>query len=498
MYGIWGLITMLILGGCSEQAKPSSASGLPHIIFILADDMGYGDISAINKEAKVNTPHLDRIVNEGMYFTDAHSGSAVCTPTRYGVLTGRYCFRTRLKSGVLVGHSPSLIEPGRMTIAQLLSQKGYHSACIGKWHLGLDWQKKDPSQPLFTGSNWDIKSTHNINYQATVRGGAVDHGFDHEYILPASLDIPPYCFISNQHVVGDSLTRVEGIREGRGLFWRPGDATNDFDFTQILPHLTQQATAYITQRHAQSPGSPFFLYFPLTAPHTPWVPTEDFQGSSEAGTYGDFVQQVDHTVGRLLSTLDSLGIADRTLIMFSSDNGSHWMPSDIDSFDHHANYHFSGMKSDAWEGGHRVPLLARWPDYIPSQSTSDQMVCLTDLFATFAAITHQSLPYYAAEDSYSFLSALTATEDTLPTRQDIIHHSIDGTFAIRQDQWKLILGRGSGGWSSAGDPSDPPGQLYNLQTDVGETQNVYLQYPQKVAALTQLLDMYRDEQRSRY
>ncbi len=496
-YMVYTMILLFL--GCSyqqDQQKPHSA--LPNIIFILADDMGYGDIQAINPEAKVKTPHLDRIVREGMHFTDAHSGSAVCTPSRYGVLTGRYCFRTRLKSGVLSGLSPSLLEPRRMTVASLLHQGGYHNACIGKWHLGLDWKKKDPTQMLYTGSGWADQNTQNIDFGAEIHGGPSDHGFDYSYIIPASLDIPPYCYIRNGYVVGENMEKITGINEGRGLFWRAGDATAGFDFIQTLPHLTDEATAYIKRRHEEDPESPFFLYFPLTAPHTPWVPIEAFQGTSESGTYGDFIQQVDHTTGQILALLDSLNIAEHTLIIFTSDNGSHWKPEDIEQYDHYANDDLSGMKSDAWEGGHRVPFVARWPEQIEPSTHSDQLVCLTDLLATCADISNQKLPFQAGEDSYSFLPALKGDKKSENVRKDVIHHSINGTFAMRKGKWKLILARGSGGWSYEGSENDPPGQLYDMKNDRSETQNLYDEFPEVVEELTQTLEMYQTEQRSRY
>ncbi len=493
--------TVACLVGCQSPTASSSdvdSNQYPNIIFILADDMGYGDIQSINSDAKVSTPHLDRLVAEGMYFTDAHSGSAVCTPTRYGVLTGRYCFRTRLKSGVLSGHSPSLIEPGRMTVASLLSNAGYHSACIGKWHLGLDWKKKNPDLPLYIGADWANRNTENIDYAAIVDGGPTDHGFDFSYIIPSSLDIPPYCYISNKYVVEPELEMIDGIREGRGLFWRSGDASKGFDFMETLPHLTDQSVSYIKTQATESPQKPFFLYFPLTAPHTPWIPTPEFQGTSDAGTYGDFVQQVDHTIGQLLHTLDSLGITDETLIIFSSDNGSHWKPEDIAEFDHYANDDLRGMKSDAWEGGHRVPFIARWPNQITGGAVSNQLVCLTDLLATVGEITHQELPYNAGEDSYSFLSAFNGEEGTSSMRESVIHHSINGTFAMRKGKWKLIQAQGSGGWSYAGKEEDPPGQLYDISSDRSETQNLYNEYPEIVEELTETLDMYKLEERSRY
>ncbi len=492
------IFLMFIVFTACQNTDITDDSSLPNIIFILADDMGYGDIRTLNPDSKIKTPNMDRLASEGMYFTDAHSPSAVCTPTRYGVLTGRYCFRSRLQSGVLVGHSPSLIERGKRTVGSLLKQSGYTTACVGKWHLGLDFKKKDDDLPLIEGDYWNITSSENVDYNAEVYGGPSDHGFDYSFILPASLDIQPYIFVSNRRVVEPETEHIEGVREGRGLFWRYGDASVGFDFWKVLPVLTEKAMGFIRDHHQDNPGHPFFLYFPLTAPHTPWVPLDKFKGTSEAGDYGDFVTQVDHTVGRILALIDSLKIADNTLIMVSSDNGSHWKPDDIEQYDHRANYIYRGMKSDIWEGGHRVPLLVRWPGKVQAGSASDRMVCLTDLMATLAEITGQELEWNAGEDSYSFLPFLTGDEATSDVRDNMVVQSVSGKYSIRKDNWILLLCKGSGGWSSPGEKGDPEGSLYDLAEDPGETNNLYSEYPEKVEELTKLLDMYQKERRSRY
>ena len=491
-------IALLILLTACQASNTNKSSSLPNIIFILADDMGYGDIRALNPGSKISTPAMDRIAQEGMYFSDAHSPSGVCTPTRYGVLTGRYCFRSRLQSGVLVGHSPSLIEPGKLTVASLLKQSGYATGCIGKWHLGLDFRKKDSDRPLTAGEDWSIESTDNVDYTSEVHGGPCDHGFDYSFILPSSLDIQPYLFISNQQVVEPETEHIEEVREGRGLFWRYGDASKGFDFWQVLPVLTNKATDFIRDHHRENASQPFFLYFPLTAPHTPWVPKEEFKGTSEAGDYGDFVTQVDYTIGQVLSLIDSLNIADNTLIMVSSDNGSHWMPDDINRYDHRANHVYRGMKSDIWEGGHRVPFLVRWPEKVQAGASIDQLVCLTDLMATVAEITGQDLDWNDGEDSYSFLPFITGGEAVTAVRDNLVVQSVSGQYSIRKDNWKLLLCKGSGGWSSPGEPGDPEGSLYNLAEDPGETNNLYLAKPEKVKELTGLLEMYQQERRSRY
>ena len=476
-----------------EKAKENETSDLPNIIVIFADDMGYGDLSCLNDSSAIQTENIDRLAQQGMIFTDAHSSSSVSTPSRYGLLTGRYSFRTTLKRSVLIGLSPSLIEPGRETLATLLSKNGYETACIGKWHLGLDFQKKDKTKPLFEGNNWDIQNTENVDYFADVHGGPTEHGFDYSYILPASLDIQPYVFISNKKVVNTDVEHIEAVQKQKGYFWRHGDASKDFNFEQVLPLLTRKATDFISKKH----NKPFFLYFPLTAPHTPWLPLDKYKGKSDAGNYGDFVLQVDDVVGCVINVVDSLGIANNTLIIIASDNGAFWKQEDIEKYNHKANYVFSGMKSDLWEGGHRLPFIIRWPEKVKAGSQSKQMVSFVDLFATFAEIINNENPYNTAEDSYSFYSVLTGEKQKTPLRTDFIMHSDNGEFAIRKDNWKYIDCKGSGGWSSPGNENGPPGQLYNLDNDISETKNLYNEFPEKVEELKNLLEMYKKEGRSR-
>jgi len=484
----------------NNKKRQEAGTALPNIIFILADDMGYGDVRALNADSRIPTPSMDRIAEEGMHFTDAHSYSGVCTPTRYGVLTGRYCFRTRLASGVLGGHDASLIEPGRETVATLLGRAGYRSACVGKWHLGLDYKKKDPSKPLYEGPDFGKTFvTDNVDYTAPVDGGPSDHGFDYSYILPASLDMQPYIYISNKRVVNTDLEHIDGVHDReRRIFWRHGDAEKGFDFYKVLPHLTQQAMGFIRDHTRLYPKQPFFLYYPLTAPHTPHMPLPEFEGISKAGRYGDFVNQVDFSVGQVLELVDSLGIAENTIFIVTSDNGNHWRPGDIERFGHMGNYHFRGMKSDVWEGGHRVPFLVRWPLNVERGSSSDRLVCLTDLLATCGELTGQKLDWNAGEDSFSFLNALTGESSSWEERQSMVNQAITEVLAIRKDNWKLILDISSGGWSSEQITKGPPMQLYNLVEDVSEQQNLYENMPDKVAELEALIEMFKKEGRSRF
>lgn len=471
---------------CSCQTSDNKARKLPNVIFILADDMGYGDITALNQNSGIPTTNLDKLVTEGMHFTDAHSNSAVCTPTRYGLLTGRYAFRTRLKSGVLVGYDPPLIDKERITLGTLFSSKGYHTACIGKWHLGLDWSRKDNSLPLFTGSQWDNPNTENVDYNGIIEGGPTTRGFDYGYIIPSSLDIAPYCYIRDGKLTKPMRGKIEGQNPERGVFWRTADIQQDFDLKGTLGHLTDRAVGYIDQQ-GRKKDQPFFLYFPLTAPHTPWLPTDNVKGKSKAGVYGDFVVQVDLAVGAVMKKLEELGIEEETLIIFSSDNGAHWTTDDKAKFPHRANYIYSGMKSDVWEGGHRVPFIACWPGQIEAGSKSDELVAMTDLMATYSALLSATS---MAEDSNNFLPLLL-NKGNFQKRDHTILHSVNGTFAIRKDEWKLIDSKGSGGWSFNGKGAKYNLQLYNLSDDPSKKNNLVNQHPEIAKELKDKLDEYK-------
>jgi arylsulfatase A len=463
-------------------AAPERASDRPNIVLILADDLGYGDPRCYNPQSKIPTPRIDRLAAEGMRFTDAHTPSSVCSPTRYGLLTGRYAWRGRLKAGVLNGYSPALVEPGRTTLASLLKGAGYRTACIGKWHLGLG-----NSEP--------------VDYGGSLSPGPNSVGFDESFVLPASLDMAPYVFVENEKVTtppSETIAASAMRRYGGNGFWREGAIAPGFRHVDTLPTLTKHAVDFVER---QSTDKPFFLYFPLTAPHTPWMPTDAFLGRSQAGYYGDFACQVDDTVGRVLDALERKQLADLTLVIFTSDNGAHWLPSDIERWNHRSNGNWRGMKADVWEGGHRVPLIVRWPGVVKPGSQSEQLWCHTDMLATVAEIVGQTLPATAGEDSFSAYGAIAGGTTKRPARQAIVHHAADGTFAIRQGPWKLAMKLGSHGFSEPKnvepEPGGPAGQLYNLAEDAGETRNRWLDEPQTVERLTRLLDDYKQRGRSR-
>lgn len=490
--------------GKQNKGITNENTSRPNIIYILADDMGYGDLKSMNPESKIPTPNMDKLAHGGIHFTDYHTCSAVSTPTRYGILTGRYAFRTRLKQGVLWGYSPSLIEPGRITVASLLKEKGYNTACIGKWHLGLDWAKKDPSReiPDVQGNYEVLKDFQdNVDYSKAAKGGPQDHGFDYSFIIPASLDMSPYLYLLNGKAVEEPAGYTEGKdqnRDGRGLFWRCGKVSPDFDFDKILPTFIDSACQYIND-HGNK-GNPFFLYLALPAPHTPWLPVKEYIGCSGAGRYGDFVAMVDDMIGKVLKTLDNLKINKRTLIIVTSDNGADWRPSDIEEYGHRANYNYKGRKADIYEAGHRVPFIARWEGVIPAGIKSDEVMCSTDLLATLAGLLNKTLPDSAGEDSYNLWPVFIGKANVTP-RETIIHHSEQGFFSIRKGNWKFTPYLGSGGFSEpvlvVPKEGEARGTLYNLENDIQEKNNLYKEYPEIVEDLNLLLERHKKQGNSR-
>lgn len=458
-----------------------NAASKPNLIFILADDQGYGDVSHAGGLAP--TPHIDRLAKEGMRFKDAHTTSSVCTPTRYSILTGRYNWRSRLKKSVLFGLDKPLIPQSRTTVAGFLHDQGYRTGIVGKWHLGLGWQKlpngevRKAAQGPTKGGGWDI------DYSKPVEGGPNDLGFDESFIIPASLDMFPYVYLR------DGLATQEATVTK--AFHRPGPSGKDFEAINCLRDFAREARAFI----AGESKKPFFLYLPLTSPHTPIVPGPDWQGKSNLGKYGDFVMETDWVVGEVLAELDKQGIAENTLVLFTTDNGcspAAGIPNLVKQ-GHLPNAHWRGHKADIFEGGHRVPFVVRWPGKVKAGSETDQLVSTVDFFATAADIVGagDKISDNTAEDSFSFHHTLTGGDDAV--RPFLIHHSIGGQFAIRRGKWKLCLCPGSGGWSAPRPAqalkSDkyPPVQLYDLDADPGEKNNVQDKHPELVTELVDLL-----------
>ncbi|MCM2369580.1 sulfatase family protein [Aporhodopirellula aestuarii] len=442
----------------------------PNVVFILADDLGYGDVRCMNPErCKIATPQMDRLADEGMHFTDAHTSSSVCTPTRYGILTGRYNWRSRLQSGVLFGFNEPLITPDRLTVAGFLKKHGYHTACIGKWHLGLGLPTTDKNS--VRGRN-----PQNVDWKGRISGGPVDLGFDYYHGISASLDMPPYIFIKNDRFVGEA-TAIKEFHPNR-----KGPAHPDLEAVDVLPKIGRQSVQYIQQ---QSADTPFFMYIALTSPHTPIVPSDEWKGKSELGEYGDFVMHTDAVIGQIVAAVDASGFAENTLIIVTSDNGCSAKPSKADELEkqgHYPSAQFRGYKSDLWDGGHRVPFIVRWPAVVDAGSKCDQTICLTDLMATCAEAAGAKLPETAGEDSVSFLPALRG-QPIVSSRKGVIHHSIGGKFAYRQGKWKLLLTKGSGGWTKEKQSDNAEAQLYDMEADPGEQNNLYSSHPEVVDQL---------------
>ena len=451
----------------------STATEKPNIVYILADDMGYGDFGCYNKEAKIPTPNVDRLATEGMRFTDAHSGSAVCSPTRYGILTGRYAWRTWLTRGVLAPYAKPMIDRQRLTVPAFLKQNGYHTACIGKWHLGWQWPKEGGAYV----------------FDRPIAEGPTTRGFDY-YFGTDVPNYPPYCFIENDRTVGiPSARKAKQDLSGRSGPMLPGWKQED-----ILPKLVEKAVGYIGERAAK--GEPFFLYFPLTSPHEPIVPSPQFRGKSGISDLADFMMETDWAVGEVLRALDQHGLGQKTLVIFTPDNGhaTYTGLPGLQKHGHEPSGPLRGYKFDIWEGGHREPFIVRWPGRVKPATVCDETICHTNLMATCAAILGQELPADAGVDSFSILPLLLGEKHAQPTHEAVVHHSGAGGFAIRRGPWKLIAGQDPFQPIGAGKPA--PDQLYNLAKDLHETKNVAAAHPQIVAELNALLRKYVEQGRS--
>jgi arylsulfatase A len=455
------LVTATLVQSASALAAPSAK---PNIVIILVDDMGYGDVGCYNPESKIPTPSIDSLATAGMRFTDAHAPGPLCHMSRYGLLTGRYPFRTDVKPW----RQRPLIDEGQMTIASLLQGQGYQTAMVGKWHVGFAEDGYDKPLP----------------------GGPVDRGFDSYFGIRASTDIPPYFYIRGDRVVQPPTDRIaannsEGWTRIQGAFWREGGIAPDLKLEEVLPRFTDEAIEVIEEREADKP---LMLYLAYPAPHTPWLPAKEFVGKSGASMYGDFMVMVDTMIGRVLKALDKAGMSDDTLVIFSSDNGPTWYPEDVARFGHDSAGGLRGMKADAWEAGHRMPFIVRWPGVVSEGSSSAQTICFTDLMATFAAVVEKTLPNGAGPDSFNFLPVLLGEQaDENPVRQSLAMRSGSGHMTVRVGPWKLIDGLGSGGFTKPNKikpkPGGPRGQLYNLEDDRAETNNLYLEKPEIVARL---------------
>lgn len=465
---IWFSLLLLI-------CHATSAATRPNIVILFADDMGYGEVQALNPQrGKIPTPNLDKLASEGIVFTDAHTASSVCTPSRYALLTGRYAWRTRLQRGVTSGHADPLIAAETLTLQGMLKQQGYHTAIAGKWHLNFNYEYEgEVLSPEGKGKN--IKSPPINSY---IPDGPLTRGFDH--------------FFGFHHA-----------RDMRTLI-RDDKVVEHIDVQDMLPRTTDFAVDYIrSQAESAKKGNPFFLYVAFGSPHTPIVPTKEWIGKSGLGKYADFVMMTDGMAGKIIEALNENGLKENTLVIFSSDNGTSKAADvmQLQNQGHYPSANLRGLKSDLWDGGHRVPFILRWPSgHNRKIDTQDKLIGLSDVMATVADITDYEVPENAAEDSISFLPLLQQDEAS-STREAIVHHSIYGKFSIRQGDWKLLLSPGSGGWSKPNDKQAtkaflPAVQLYNIKNDIAEKNNLATQYPQKVTALITLLESYVERGRS--
>ncbi len=484
---------LLFFIGCSGEEEKR-----PNIVYILADDLGYGDVSSFNENSKIKTPNIDQLALEGIRFTDAHTSSSVCTPTRYGILTGRYNWRSKLKSGVLTGKSKALIPSSRTTVASMLNNNGYTTGFIGKWHLGWDWALKDSSS--FGGEGWDANDFDNIDFSKHVKNSPKDLGFDYSFGHSGSLDMAPYVYVENGEVT--SIPDSTSVNTGKYSWWREGPTSADFIHDDVTPNFFRKAVKFITENAKEN--KPFFLYLALPSPHTPILPTKEWLDKSGLNPYADFVMMIDSYMGELSKSIEDLGIGENTIIIFASDNGCS-PAAKIDELlakGHNPSYIYRGHKADIFEGGHRIPFIVKWPAKIKKGSISDQTICTTDLMATCAELVDYSLADSEGEDSFSFLPIIDNDDKTKFLREATVHHSINGSFAIRKDEWKLIMCPGSGGWSyptpdnKAVIETLPKIQLYNLKIDPAESNNLESIQPGKVNELRHLLIKYIEDGRS--
>ena len=479
--------------GSFEIAESSKAPRrkFPNIVYIMADDLGYGDVGCYNPQSKIPTPNIDAFAKTAVTFTNVHSPSAVCTPTRYGVLTGRYCWRTRLKKGVLDGFSQPLFEKNRLTLPGVLQRNGYNTACIGKWHLGIDWQTRD-GKPAESFDDWQ-----RVDFKKRARDCPNEHGFDYSFITAACSTVdPPYVFIENGRCTAEPTDWME--RTGRVTYFAsregpkvPGWSNEDVDTTYV------KKTRQFMERHkTEHKDKPFFIYLPLSAPHAPWQPPDFIQGKSDEGPRGDLVALVDWCVGQVLDDLDRLGLSENTIVIFTSDNGPR-----VGGNGHKSAGNLRGYKSNIWEGGHRVPFIARRPGVIKAGGECDELMCLTDLMATFTALVGDKLPDNAGEDSFNMLHIFNGDTSQKPVRDSVVSHSSKGVFSIQHKNWKLIFDtKGSGGWVGENDRNIKPGsdgQLYDIKKDPYETNDLWDQRPDVVEELKELLNMYKKQGYSR-
>ncbi|WP_019026118.1 sulfatase family protein [Colwellia piezophila] len=467
-----------------------NASAQPNIIYILADDMGQGDTTVYNSSGKIPTPNLERLAKEGMTFSNVHSNSSVCTPTRYGVMTGRYAWRSSLKNGVYGGYSRHLIDPERETVPSLLKKQGYATAMTGKWHLGMDMSSTD-GKKIHRGFG------QNADLSKPLTNGPNAIGFDYYFGISASLNMSPHAYIENDKVQGELvyLKDKKAVKAAGLKGAKTGWMAKGFQQDQVQSTFINKAISWIEQQQKSASKQPFFVYIPLNSPHSPIVPSEDFIGKSALSDHGDFTMEMDYEIGRLLNALDKMGIADNTMVIFTSDNGTS-PAAKLDKMQaqgHFSSMEYRGLKGSLYEGGHRVPFIVRWPGTVKAGTNTDYHGSLVDLMATVADINGVKLADNAGEDSISFLPILQGHKFD-DSKRGVVYHSDSGYYAIAQGKWKLILHKAGGtrrlNPKDSNNPVKNAGniQLFNMENDPTERISVHQQNPEVVNNLVKLLE----------
>jgi arylsulfatase A-like enzyme len=493
------LISVFTFTNCTIKEEQK-----PNIVIIYADDMGYGDLNCQNPDSKIPTPNLNKLATEGMLFTDAHSSSGICSPSRFALLTGTYHWRRA--HGIVGSFGKPMFKTTDITLPQVLKEDGYSTACIGKWHLGWDWKiKNKPSgERTYWGKTRKVYLPEDIDWSEPLKGGPLDRGFDY-YFGDDVINFPPYAWIENERfleIPNDFFEFNEFEREAKEIDWdsRPGPKVKGWDPYEVLPTLTKKTIEWIGKQNSKKP---FFLYLALPSPHMPIIPNDEFDGKSRAGAYGDFVFQTDWIAGEVLKALKENGFEENTIVIFSSDNGPESIAWErAEKYDHFSMGQFRGLKRDVWEGGHHVPFIVKWPGKISAGTVSDEVISQIDIMATLAEMVNIKLPENAAPDSYNLLPVLKGEKYASPLREATIHNTSNEVWGIRKGDWLFINNHTGSATRKAPDSFlklrgytdfDTPGILFNMKEDPEQRVNLYNEYPEKVQKLSRLIEVYKEQ-----
>ncbi|MCO8122033.1 arylsulfatase [Stieleria sp. TO1_6] len=494
-------LALLLVALAGVFAAGQTLAAKPNVLILYADDLGYGDLRVNQPDSKIPTPNLNRLARQGMRFSDGHSSSGICTPSRYALLTGRHHWRDF--HGIVNAFGSSVFAPDRLTLPEMLSRQGYDTAAIGKWHLGWDWAAiRRPGAKSSKQGRTQVWGFDAFDWTQSIPDGPLAHGFDH-YFGDTVINFPPYAWIEDDRLVTppDTMmdtTKWKPIKEGN---WecRPGPMVSDWDPYQNIPTITRRGVDYLRSR--KDTDKPFFLYFAFPSPHAPIIPNDRFDGKSGAGPYGDFVFETDDAVGQLLSALDESGQAENTIVVFTADNGPEkYAYARDEKYDHWSSSPFRGLKRDTYEGGHHVPFLVRWPGVTRPGSVNETLVSQIDLMATLANVVEFELPTDAAEDSHDLTPLLRGS--TNPVRSTHVHNTRTNEYAIRDGKWLLVAAKNgyvsgrNAAWETKHQyPADDQQsvELYDMQTDIGQRNNVAKDHPEVVKRLQTLLAKIRQQ-----